>query len=641
MKHALLLTAMLLLPWQACAQDDPRTMQVGEFLVLAYHAVPAKPMADDVYSVSQALFIEQMEYLRRHGYHPVSLNDILEASIGKNTLPPRAVLLSFDDAYISYHDFVVPLLTRFGYPSMLAVAGRLIDHPPQGLPEPLMSWKEIRAVAENPLVEIASHTYDLHRTIRYNPAGNVASSISVPVFDPDTATYELPNAYAAKVEMDFHRQRRLFIDKLGRAPRTIVWPYGRHNAVVWDIAASNGFRAGFTLEWGLGHLSDLHAVPRIMIENESMQKFIDKLANPAEVQPLIRAMQVDIDAMFDNSFATMDAKLGQVIDRLVEMKVNNVYLQAFADPDGDGNIDSVYFPNRVLPMRADFFSHAAHQMSIHGIQVYAWMPILAITLPEKAMNAAFSIKELRERNTHPSHPRYARLTPFSSEVQRIVGKLYEDLAIHTQIAGILFQDDTCLAEHENIHPLALAAFKRRFGEGWRENNWQDPVQLAQWREFNTGALIEFSQSLMAKVRKYRPEAKFIWNLKAPMRFTPMTETRCAQNYSRFTQVFDQFAVTAYPQASATSKPLLWLKEMVNWAKNMSDVELEKIVFIIQTYDWNNDMWVDDKLLLEEIKTVIATGGRFVAYYPDNFAHDRPRLSTIRVEMSTQDHPYLP
>ena len=115
-------------------------MKPGEFLVLTYHAVPVKTSLDSHYSVPRNRFAEQMEYLRTHGYNPVSLTDILRASEGKHVLPKNPVLLTFDDAYISYYEFVVPVLEMFGYPSVLAVVGSFIDNPPKDLPEPVMNW---------------------------------------------------------------------------------------------------------------------------------------------------------------------------------------------------------------------------------------------------------------------------------------------------------------------------------------------------------------------------------------------------------------------------------------------------------------------------------------------------------------------
>jgi biofilm PGA synthesis lipoprotein PgaB len=166
-----------------------KDMQPGEFLVFCYHNVPIKANPADSYGVSQNIFVEQMEYLRTHGYHPVSLGDILNTREGKKDLPDKPILLTFDDAYISYYNFVFPVLKKFDYPSLLAVVGSWIDNPPEGLPEPLMSWDQIREVAQSDLVEIASHTYDLHKGIRYNPQGNVGPAVNILAFDSETETY--------------------------------------------------------------------------------------------------------------------------------------------------------------------------------------------------------------------------------------------------------------------------------------------------------------------------------------------------------------------------------------------------------------------------------------------------------------------
>lgn len=44
------------------------------------------------------------------------------------------------------------------------------------------------------------------------------------------------------------------------------------------------------------------------------------------------------------------------------MGITTVYLQAFADPAGDGLVKAVYFPNRWLPVKADIFSRIAWQL---------------------------------------------------------------------------------------------------------------------------------------------------------------------------------------------------------------------------------------------------------------------------------------
>jgi peptidoglycan/xylan/chitin deacetylase (PgdA/CDA1 family) len=55
------------------------------------------------------LFKEQIEYLQKY-YHFVTVEQVVDAFNGNETLPPKAVLISFDDAYIDHYTNVFPIL---------------------------------------------------------------------------------------------------------------------------------------------------------------------------------------------------------------------------------------------------------------------------------------------------------------------------------------------------------------------------------------------------------------------------------------------------------------------------------------------------------------------------------------------------
>lgn len=54
-------------------------------------------------------------------YRPVSLEEVLDAVEGRRPLPPRAVLVTFDDAYIDFARHAWPVLRREGVPVVLFV----------------------------------------------------------------------------------------------------------------------------------------------------------------------------------------------------------------------------------------------------------------------------------------------------------------------------------------------------------------------------------------------------------------------------------------------------------------------------------------------------------------------------------------
>jgi biofilm PGA synthesis lipoprotein PgaB len=626
----------------AQAKDQAKEMKPGEFLVFCYHTVPVNASLNDPYAVPQNLFVKQMEYLRTHGYQPVSLDDILKASQGRQEFPKKAVLLTFDDAYVSYYDFVVPLLDKFGYPSVLAVVGSWIDHPPEDIREPLMTWDQVRDVSKRRLVEVVSHTYDLHKAIQYNPPGNVGAAVSVRTFDPNSKSYETEEAYRARIEGDFTTQKDLFAGQFGMLPRAVVWPYGRLNAISVEVAREAGLCLGFTMEEGFAHLGRLHDINRNLVKNKPIRDFIKTVANPEGEEPAIRALQVDLDLVYDpNSYEQTDKNLGKLIDRLVAMKVNTVFLQAFADPAGTGNIKSVYFYNRVLPVRADIFSHAVHQMIIRDMMVYAWMPTLSIVLPDKELNKSLRVRERIGDSTKPSASWYKRLTPFSDTVRDVVYTMYEDLAAHSQIDGILFQDDAYLTDKEDYHPLALATYQCGFARDITRGELDNDPELAMtWARYKTEVLIGFTKALMEGVRKYRPEARFARNPYARVLTDPESEMWFAQDYELFLMAYDQAVIMAYPQMEKVGRPSEWLHGLVSKVKDFPQ-GTEKTVFKVQACDWGQERWVKDLMLLGEIRDILTSGGKHLAYYPDDFWSNKPSLKKIKLEMSTQTYPFMP
>jgi biofilm PGA synthesis lipoprotein PgaB len=616
-------------------------IQKNEFLVLCYHSVHLDARQDDAYGVSQDLFMEQMEYLRIHGYHPISLDDILKAREGKQTLPQKPVLLTFDDGYISYYEFVFPVLRMYGYPSVLAIVGSWVDSPPGDLPEPLMNWDQIRQVAQSGLVEIASQTYDLHKGIQYNPQGNVGPAIGVRAYDPSDNRYETEEEYKKRLVVDFGKQEILFRAELGLRPRALVWPYGKYNQISISVAQKQGYRFCFTLEEGLAKTGRTQSIERILIENRPIGEFIIQITKPDLVKPHMRAVQVDLDLIYDpNSYEQTDRNLGRLIDRLVAMKVNTVFLQAFCDPDGNGNITSVYFHNRILPVKGDIFSHAVHQMIIRDMTVYAWMPTLSFQLPDIDLNESLRVRENADGEIRASSSWYKRLTPFSPKVINIVKMIYEDLGAHSQIHGILFQDDAYLTDKEDYHPLALECYKASFGKEISMADLDKDDALAMnWARYKTEILIDFTKTLEKGLKRHRPNALFARNLYPVVMTNPQSEEWFAQSYELFLRSYDKVVVMAYPQMEKIEQPSLWLEDLVGKAKDFPKGS-EKTIFKVQTYDWGKEKWLNECLVLLEMRDILASGGGHIAYYPDDFVSDKPSLEKTRLEMSTRIYPFF-
>jgi peptidoglycan/xylan/chitin deacetylase (PgdA/CDA1 family) len=97
---------------------EPHT---GPVPILEYHVLGA-PAADAPYPelyVSRPDFHRQMDWLDRHGYQAVTLEEVENAWYGGGTLPTKPVVVSFDDGYRPQFTYALPELRRHGWPGVL------------------------------------------------------------------------------------------------------------------------------------------------------------------------------------------------------------------------------------------------------------------------------------------------------------------------------------------------------------------------------------------------------------------------------------------------------------------------------------------------------------------------------------------
>jgi peptidoglycan/xylan/chitin deacetylase (PgdA/CDA1 family) len=96
----------------------------GVLAVLTYHRVDDAARRPDLLpglvSATPATFATQIEVLAER-YRPVSMAEVLEALPDPRRLPPRAVLVTFDDAYADFAEHAWPVLVSASVPATMFV----------------------------------------------------------------------------------------------------------------------------------------------------------------------------------------------------------------------------------------------------------------------------------------------------------------------------------------------------------------------------------------------------------------------------------------------------------------------------------------------------------------------------------------
>ena len=132
--------------------------------VLMYHKV--NDVDGNTVTVPTSVFDEQMAQLAELDYPVVSLDDVIAHYLDRTPLPPRAVLITFDDGYLDNLDNAAPILRRHGYPAVLFApigflgARRPLPHDEhlatRGIVNRTLDWSEL-ADLERSGIRVESH----------------------------------------------------------------------------------------------------------------------------------------------------------------------------------------------------------------------------------------------------------------------------------------------------------------------------------------------------------------------------------------------------------------------------------------------------------------------------------------------------
>lgn len=534
-------------------------------------------------------------------------------------VPPKTILLSFDDGYESAYTLVFPLLKKFNFPAVFSAVGSWEEglNRPEG--KSIASWRQLREMEASGLAEIVSHTYDFHYFEVFNPNEDYYPAAVVRIYEE--GRYEEKEAYLERIAEDFETMTECFEKNLGHKPRAIAWPYGECNADAVGIAKSAGIRVSFVLEDRSNVAGDGYSIDyagRYMIRGnpggEEFASFLTGgLTTKAALYEYSMASQVDIDDLYvEGDLLETDRNIDALIDELKKSDVNTVFLQAFADDEGSGNITSVYFYTTHAPVKADIFSHFANRLRENDFKVIAWMNTLSCQwlFEDDPENRGKPLLE-EEKGW------YERATPFSGKTLESLALLYDDLSTYAKFDGVLFQDDLYLNEYEDFSSHAAKAFLEKFGTKLDEKAIADKSLKKAYAQYKTDTLINLTNMLMGRVRKNINYALSMRNIYSDLILAPGSELWYAQDYKAFVNNYDYTVIMAYPYLM--DRPVnsyRWMSRVISQAVKQAGGEAaQKIIVKVQTYDWSNEKWLSNREIVRYLRLIEERGLKHSAMYP--------------------------
>ena len=597
--------------------------------VLAYHSVVDESAAENQkqyfpQTISAQMLIKHFNWLKENGYNVISWQQVIDAENGKGTLPDNAVLLSFDDGYETMYNVVFPLLKAYNYPAVFAPVTGWLDTPENqkiAYADKMLdrsvfaTWAQVKEMEQSGLVEVASHTHNLHNGINANPSGSQLPAVIAPEYK--NGKYETEDAYKNRLKSDFAHTVQTLVNHIGKKPRVMVWPYGQFNDVAVQIARQAGMPHYFSLgEKIVNKVGDKH-IGRLLLNAETdlntVKNYLDGIDESKQIQ---RVLHVDLDYVYDTNKAQQAKNLDKLIERISRYGVTTVYLQAFSDPDGDGVADALYFPNKYLPVRDDIFGLIAWQLQTRaGVKVYAWMPVLAFDLSQSVKEAEYVIDSRMDK---PSTKAYLRLSPYNKQNVEIIKSIYNDLSFYAKFNGILFHDDAFLTDFEGA-------------EGDHAEGMVSP-QAKQ----KTQDLIQLTHQLTDALKPYflrgSYSLKTARNLYASVITNPNAEEWLAQNLKTLTDNYDTTAIMAMPymeneQPISQQEAYQWFASLIENVK--AQAPLDKVLFEFQAVNWRTQKPIPESELIDWITLLQKNHIYSYGYYPDNFLTNQPDLNKMK------------
>jgi GT2 family glycosyltransferase/peptidoglycan/xylan/chitin deacetylase (PgdA/CDA1 family) len=223
-----------------------RAASTGSAIVLAFHAV--SDLSDDPvlaeYGVPPERFAEHLDALAQAGWRFVDLDTLLAALDGRAEMPARALLVTFDDAYLDLLSDAAPLLAERGIPAVAFALAGLIggtnewDRPLGARELRLLDAEGLRALPASG-IEIGSHGMN-HKQL--------------PKLDPAEADREI-------------RESAEKLEALGPSrPRAFSYPHGEWSQEVAATAQGCGYEVAFTVTPGAVERGcNRYALPRIEV----------------------------------------------------------------------------------------------------------------------------------------------------------------------------------------------------------------------------------------------------------------------------------------------------------------------------------------------------------------------------------------
>ena len=214
--------------------------------IIMYHSILKDPARSNKYTITPAVLEEDLKYIKANGYETITISDLISYVYDDKPLPPKPIILTFDDGHYNNYGYLYPLLEKYDMKAVISIVGSYTDKFSEtdeaNLNYSYLRWKDINELISSGRVEFQNHTYNLHD----NTHGRIGAK---------KKQGESDDEYKKILEEDINKLQNEFKENTGYVPTCFTYPFGSISNSSLDIIKELGFKASLSCEEGINKIT--------------------------------------------------------------------------------------------------------------------------------------------------------------------------------------------------------------------------------------------------------------------------------------------------------------------------------------------------------------------------------------------------
>lgn len=201
--------------------------------ILMYHSLQKDSKAQGTYVISPDDFERDMKYLKNNGYTSVTFKELIDFVKNGTPLPPKPIMITFDDGYYNNILYGSPILKKYGYTAVISpIVSCTAEYSNTDSISPVYGcagWEELKNAIEDGTFSVENHTFNLHSLKGRKGISKLPGE-----------SYE---SYKNTVGEDISKAQELIYENLGFYPVCFTYPYGAFDDYSQQLVKELGFSA--------------------------------------------------------------------------------------------------------------------------------------------------------------------------------------------------------------------------------------------------------------------------------------------------------------------------------------------------------------------------------------------------------------